>query len=344
MKKPFSKILAMLPLAVVCSCSQETVGDSAQAFGDEHVSFAVTDGSARTRAALSGTSSLDAGFGVSSSAYTTGTYATQPCGSYFHDITALPDVPTIYYWPVSGYNISFYAYYPKGSSALAVSSKETVGAPVYTYTVPTDNAAQLDVMTAQRTDMPCSDPKKVELSFTHHCSDIRFTAYNQGTVPLTVNSISIYGVKYTGTLKEGTWTLSDTQNSPALNPFTLTLSKTVAADATEDLTGTSGHFIMIPQTIAAGTQVFVVTTTENGKAKTYTHTLEAPETWAAGKSYGYKLILGDGILTVDPETDIQDWAPNADSLTTSADTDGDFSQKPVGGAVDDGINDWTEQQ
>lgn len=317
--------LLSLAMPVMTACTQEQDGDSAKAFGDVHVSFSVNDGSyTSTRAALSVTSSFDAGFGVSCSAYTSSTYETQPCGSYFHDITALPDVPTIYYWPAADYRLSFFGYFPKGSSALTVSDAETTGTPIYTYTVPSDVTQQIDFMTAQRTDMPCSEPKTVNLQFTHRCSDIRFSACNQSGETITVKEVAIYGVKYKGTLKGDTWTLVNTLNTASQNSFRFSLEKDVDANKTVDLTGETGHFMMLPQSIAANTATVFVRTVEDGSEKTYTHVMETADSWIMGQSYSYKLLIGKG-------------------LSVEVTTDDSWSQKAVGSAEDLGIKDWIEQ-
>lgn len=336
MKNSFGKVfrllaVAMLPMMAACTENLE-LEETPQSESSEYMSFAIQDDgenwtrTATTRGAQATAASLTAGFGVSASVYpSAGTYTAYGCGSYFYNIAATPNTATAYFWPTADYEASFYAYYPyngTNSSALPQpSAANTPGVPTYTYTVPQAVASQVDFMTAQVTDHVCGPQDAVALTFSHRCTDIRFTAYNQQNDALTVTSVSIYGVKYAGTWTSGTsWTLTGSANSSSSYPFTLPMSTTVASEATVDLTGTANHFIMLPQTIAAGTDMIVVTTTEDGDPRTYTYTLPSATTWEMGKSYTYALTLGNGELTVSSVT-VVDWQAAA-SLTGSFSVNG----------------------
>ena len=162
-------------------------------------------------------------------------------------------------------------------------------------------------MTTQVVDRLANNHTAVPLTFSHRCTDIRFTAYNQQNDALTITSVSVYGVKYSGTWTSGTsWTLTGSANSSSSYPFTLAMNANVTSEATVDLTGTANHFIMLPQTIAAGTDLFVITTIEDGDPRTYTYTLPSATTWEMGKSYTYAMTLGNGNLTVSSVT-VVDW-------------------------------------
>lgn len=281
--------------------------------GKDRISFLVDDIEdipATTRGTQATVSSLDAGFGVSCSVYpSAGAYTSNPCGSFFYKLQVFPGVSTNYYWPVSGY-MAFYAYYPYGSSAFTVQSAEdSNGVPTYAYTVPESVASQVDVMTGQVTDRLSSNHAAVALSLAHRCTDIRFTAYNQQSDALTVKSIAIYGVKYAGTYTSGTsWSLSGSVNSSSSHPFLLSLNTAVASKATVDLTGTTNHFIMLPQTVANGTDFLVIKTQEDGEERTYTYTLNEDYELIMGKSVTFQLTLGNGTLTVNPVS-VVDWEP-----------------------------------
>ena len=312
-------IINLLPVAL-CSliftmtgCSEDADSVLARDYqSSERVSFCISDIEdvpATTRGAQATLSSLDAGFGVSCSVYpSSGTYASYPCGSYFYKVQAFPNVATDYYWPETDSKMAFYAYYPYGNSNFTVQSAATAnGAPTYAYTVPEAIASQVDVMTTQVVDRLASNYTAVPLTFSHRCTDIRFTAYNQQNDALTITSVSVYGVKYSGTWTSGTsWTLTGSANSSSSYPFTLAMNANVTSEATVDLTGTANHFIMLPQTIAAGTDLFVITTIEDGDPRTYTYTLPSATTWEMGKSYTYAMTLGNGNLTVSSVT-VVDW-------------------------------------
>ena len=160
-----------------------------------------------------------------------------------------------YYWPTSDYRISFFGYYPYNNAAFTVqSAASATGAPTYTYTVPSAIASQQDIMTGQVTNQPGGSSSPVNMTLAHRCSAIHFSITNDRSETITVNSISIEGVKYSGTLNENTWTLGSGVNSSSTNPFTLTYGNSIAAGATVDITGTSNIFMMLPSELAFNSQ------------------------------------------------------------------------------------------
>ena len=222
--------------------------------------------------------------GVSASIYpSSSSYTSAGCGSYFYKESIIIGTPTKFYWPTSDYRMSFYAYYPYGNSAFTVqSAASATGHPTYAYTVPTAIGSQVDVMTASQTDIAGGSSSPVSLSFSHQCAAIKVRITNSTTAAITVNSVSIEGVEYTGTLCNGTWTLSGTKNSSSVNPFTLTCNTAVAASATADLTGTTNIFLMLPQTLTSSAKLKMVIDSEEYEA-------ELSGSWQAGKTYTYSV-------------------------------------------------------
>lgn len=225
-----------------------------------------------------------ANIGVSASIYpSSSSYTSAGCGSYFYKESITIGTPTKFYWPTSDYRMSFYAYYPYGNSAFTVqSAASATGHPTYAYTVPTAIGSQVDVMTASQTDIAGGSSSPVSLSFSHQCAAIKVRITNSTTAAITVNSVSIEGVEYTGTLCNGTWTLSGTKNSSSVNPFTLTCNTAVAASATADLTGTTNIFLMLPQTLTSSAKLKMVIDSEEYEA-------ELSGSWQAGKTYTYSV-------------------------------------------------------
>lgn len=222
--------------------------------------------------------------GVSASIYpSSSSYTSAGCGSYFYKESITIGTPTKFYWPTSDYRMSFYAYYPYGNSAFTVqSAASATGHPTYAYTVPTAIGSQVDVMTASQTDIAGGSSSPVSLSFSHQCAAIKVRITNSTTAAITVNSVSIEGVEYTGTLCNGTWTLSGTKNNSSVNPFTLTCNTAVAASATADLTGTTNIFLMLPQTLTSSAKLKMVIDSEEYEA-------ELSGSWQAGKTYTYSV-------------------------------------------------------
>lgn len=222
--------------------------------------------------------------GVSASIYpSSSSYTSAGCGSYFYKESITIGTPTKFYWPTSDYRMSFFAYYPYGNSAFTVqSAASATGHPTYAYTVPTAIGSQVDVMTASQTDITGGSTSPVSLSFSHQCAAIKVRITNSTTATITVNSVSIEGVEYTGTLCNGTWTLSGTKNSSSVNPFTLTCNTAVAASVTADLTGTTNIFLMLPQTQTSSAKLKMVIDSEEYEA-------ELSGSWQAGKTYTYSV-------------------------------------------------------
>lgn len=246
--------------------------------------------------------------GVSASVYpAANSYTSAGCGSYFYKEAVASGTPTKYYWPTADYKISFFGYYPYDNAAFTVqSAASALGAPTYAYTVPSVIANQQDVMTGQMTNVGggSTAPEKVYMTLSHRTSAIHFNITNDRSQAIMVNSISIEGIKYTGTLNENTWTLGSSVNTSSVNPFTLTYGSSIASGATSDVTGTSNIFLMLPQTIPAGARVKVVL---DGEDPLYA---DLTGTWIAGKQYNYSLTIKNNvIIVIDEDSDIEDWVP-----------------------------------
>ena len=184
--------------------------------GSKYMSMTVSEepmtGRAATRGAQASSASIST-FGVSGSlCMRNSSYTAVGCGSFFYNEEVAPGISMDYAWPTSDYKLSFFAYYPYDNDNLTMASLATEkGIPAYTYTVPEDAADHVDVMTANVLDMLGGQQTPVNLSFQHRLAAIRFRLTNTGDNPMIVKSVTIAGVKYTGTLRNATWTLgSDT--------------------------------------------------------------------------------------------------------------------------------------
>lgn len=248
-------------------------------------------------------------FGVSCSVYpAAGTYTSYGCGSYFYKQSATANTPTSYFWPTSDYKVSFFAYYPYNNAAFTVSSSAaTTGSPVYAYTVPSTISNQVDVMTAQVTNRTAGAQGPVALTFSHHCAAIKINITNSRGSTITVNSVSIEGVKYSGTLHDGTWTLSGSLNSSSTNPFSLSYGSSIADGATVDITGSSNIFIMLPQTLTSSAKLKIVTSDD-------TYETAISGSWTAGKTYTYNITKSASSI----DLSMVDNAGNARASMTTA--------------------------
>lgn len=103
------------------------------------------EGKSATRGTLVTSEAGITNFGVSSSAYpASGTYTSYGLGSYFYKQAVTANTPTSYFWPTSGYKVSFFAYYPYNNAAFTVSSSAVTNKTIYdpcppNFCVPTGN-------------------------------------------------------------------------------------------------------------------------------------------------------------------------------------------------------------
>lgn len=327
----------------LASCSPDT-GDTA---GKEaYISFtpmeiktkAVTRGSQSTLSTLSS-------YGVSCSVYDYGSsYQTSSLGSYFYnrEVDAKKGT-TEYMWPGEDRSVSFFAYAPFNNANVSISGEDTAGRPVYSLTVPADVKAQPDFITAEVLDMrggKHTDP--VTLTFSHRCADLRLSVYNRGDDEITVHSISVYGVKYSGKYQTG-WSLDDKVSSSTSHVFKINPSSTVGVEATVDMTGSDSHIIILPQTVAAGTEFISVDATMAGERKTLTYSLKNDIKMEEGKSYMMKISLGVNYIDVDTSSSIVDWQVEKYVSTGRVETDNTYFQPSVSGGTVTGVSDWVPE-
>lgn len=272
-------------------------------------------------------------YGVSSSIYPAAdTYASAACGSYWlnQEVEAATG-NSCRYWPGPNYRVSFFAYAPYGHPTLTIRSGQDLGYPVYQYTVPSALASQADFITADIIDhsgMATREP--VPLEFTHQCADIRLTVYNQDPNTIVLHTITLKGLKYSGTCTAGVWSLNEARNSLTENPFVLTYGNYIEPKETVDVTGKTNHFIMLPQTVPTGTEILDCDATVNGIRSHYFYSVPSDFELNKNTTYTFKLILGNGLLIVDPETEIEDWEIQNQYLElTNVTQNNNWSQKDV---------------
>jgi hypothetical protein len=291
---------------MISSCTEDESNESAS----NRIIFFIDDqgfseGKVHTRGVKVNSSSS---FGVRASVYgAASSYTSAGCGSYFYNESITAGLPTEFFWPTSSYKVSFFAHYPYNNAAFTVqSAANTVGAPTYAYTVPSAIANQVDVMTGQNVNILGGGSSPVALTMKHRCSAINFSVTNNRSSSITLNSVSIEGVKYSGTLNEETWTLTSAVNSSSSNPFILSYGSSIAAGATANVTGTTNIFLMLPQTLPATAKIKLVVDNEELEAT-------ITGTWVAGRQYNYSLVVKNNVIVVvDEESDIEDWETTID--------------------------------
>lgn len=302
-------VVVALASSMLCACTEKEESVD-QEMMQKNISFAVSaDPEGETPATRGSQVTTLSSFGMIATVYPSNeTYTGQSLGNYFYNLEVEPLVPTIYLWPTADHRMAFYGHYPYGNANISISSQGTVGPPAYTYTVPESISSQVDFMTTEVLDHTCGSQNPLALTFHHRLSDIRFTAVNDQSAAIIVKSVSLLGVKYVGILSGNTWTPSGDVNTALSHPFTLTCNTSVAAGSSSDLTGTTNHFLMIPQTVGAETEMITVVTEENSEEKTYTYELPSSVTLSAGQVYNYTLTFSESSgLIVSTDSDIEDW-------------------------------------
>ena len=240
---------------------------------------------ASTRGGIVRTSSDIEAIGVSASIYDrTGSYASQECGNFFYNERFVPGVGREWYWPTNDYRLSFYAYHPYGNSAFTMVSNATVkGIPTYSYVVPEDVRHHADVMTAHVLDQTGGQSGAVNLSFRHHCTALKFVLTNSGAEPMEVRSVTIKGVKNSGTLKNGTWTVAS-----SVSDYVLECDTIIEGGQTVNLSDGNGYMFMLPQTLPSGVKI-ILETAKNTFEATITGT------WTAGMLEQFSMDANDAI-------------------------------------------------
>lgn len=219
------------------------------------------------------------------------------------------------YWPNEPLN--FYAITPSSNSNYSFNGG------LLTYTVPTDNSKQVDLMTAKANNQTKNTNKGVvNLQFQHALSQVVFKGMTKSSnLSVEIKSITIHNVNSVMTLA-----LNGNASAPSAKYANYSLGmggvKTVAvtdANRAVNLTADDGSLLLVPQTLTAWSnntsttaadaahqsyieiECKITSTNSNGVTyllgsgsaydKTY---ISLPATWQAGKRYIYTLQFGGG--------------------------------------------------
>lgn len=208
----------------------------------------------------------------------------------------------IYYWPGAGHSFQFYAWAPTDAGSLITPS--TPQSKELSYTVPTDAAAQKDIVVAKTAEIQGDNNTAVLLTFKHICTAVRFAVGSQ-MQPGQIKNVALKGVKNTGTydMATGTWTLDG-----ATVDFLQTLNKETTGNEGngEAITSEEGTFMMLPQTLPDGATVEVVFVNANNDERTLTASI-GNTVWTMGTTVTYKLsITPEYEMNIEVPTEAQD--------------------------------------
>lgn len=191
----------------------------------------------------------------------------------------------VYYWPGASYTLDFYAYAPKTADGMSTNVNEKS----LKYTVPQDVTRQMDLLTAESTNMSGNSNTIVPLKFRHICTAVRFVV-GDDMQNGTLKSISLKGVNGSGiySLTNNSWTLDNTTADFSQQPETAT---TPDMDPGTLLTPEENLFMMLPQTLPADASLEVVFADGvSNRDRTFSMSLADME-WLMGKTVTYRLSV-----------------------------------------------------
>lgn len=223
----------------------------------------------------------------------------------------------VYYWPADEkHTLDFYAWAPAEGGFTEKPS--LANGLQFSYTVPDEAAAQQDVIVAYNPHKAENYKKEVQLTFNHICTAVKFVVGEQMQEG-TIKSVSLEGVKYTGSydITAGQWSLTNDKKS-----FTQELNKGMTGGETEntEITATDGTFMMLPQTLPDGAKVKVeFSDNVAGKERTLEASIAGSD-WPMGKTVTYKLtITPDYNMSITCERDKVDAHVDIEEITIEAD-------------------------
>ena len=248
------------------------------------------------------------------------------------------------YWPTNEEKLDFYAYAPNANTAITNKKFDKTDGLSFTYTVPAEEADQIDLMYAlalQQTKP--TDKNTVTLPFKHTLTQVHFKIGTSATnlkVEVAVNGIQIHNLKNTGTFstKTTTWTLTGESTAN----YTVTSTKITEAGYYSDSKNTyttigdpDKALMLLPQEFEAGSKdgnngayltisckIYQVLADEtkiylHGKQNEYADVvvgisskLNGAEIWQSNKKVTYNLLIGAGAGVLEPiefNTEVETW-------------------------------------
>lgn len=209
-----------------------------------------------------------------------------------------------FYWPSSTDKLFFYAYAPYGDSNVQLSDQDAGGAQKVSFTVDTNVANQVDLMTANaettafRSASGSDSKSAVPLNFKHELTAIRFVIGEQWLAG-NIKSVGIYNVHGKGTMTIGAndaskwvWKNKAGNDVAATDDFVLTVDK-IGVTGTEDeefIDDTDLYFLMIPQSFDDNDDAYIeVKYQDNSYEYTVTAPLKGQAAWQRNTTVTYAI-------------------------------------------------------
>jgi len=201
------------------------------------------------------------------------------------------------YWKYAS-ALDFFAYMPATKPTYIGEISYAARSAQFVCTLPIDQSSTKEFICALATDKTkANSPSGVSMTFKHHFARLRFAMSDASGDNVTINSVTISGIKTTGTCTfdgtTSTWEPSGDNSS-----LTATAIK-----------GTT-PYLVIPNTYAAEAITITVNATWTGISSTTvnkTATNKNTLTWEPGYSYLFTLKLSGDILKVDINKFTEQW-------------------------------------
>lgn len=276
--KFFTGMASLAAAMALTACSQDEADIQLSALTQGNV-ISLTSQVAATRAASDPqttalSTSNKVGVYVSSSSSTLYNNVEHSVG----DAGALTTTTTMNYPTEDGATVNIYAYAPYASS-MELSSDNA-------FSVSTDQSAESgylasDLVYASKTGQ-ASTSDAVSLTFAHKLSQLQIVIQNDANINLTNASVYVTGTKISTTFNPSTGTVGAASgDATAIKAATISTAGTVYA-------------IVVPQDIAANTELVKITTSD----KTYIAKLTSAATLTAGKAHSFTVKLVEATTPV----------------------------------------------
>ena len=273
------------------SCSSDDIaGSEAPAVSDSKIAYNVGMGGKATRGVGLGSADVASssllpnmqvwayyhpnasGFGVTPGSMYVGESASAGITVTNNGGTWKEDASNTAYWPAESAPLNFQAIAPASDESFSVDNtvSDNLAHMVASVTVPTDNAAQKDILVANTDGVTQgSNARKVDLAFKHVLSQVRFkvqTASQQ--LSGSIEGISLCNIKQTGTVGyhasddvvdgDNAWkkvTLGSTVSDDVVASYPLGMAADCSFGSAQfgpgnakDVTADDGSLLMLPQT------------------------------------------------------------------------------------------------
>ena len=227
----------------------------------------------------------------------------------------------IRYWPTQGETLSFYAYapYTKNGVAIPVAYTKGDGMIMTDYTVPADDAGQVDLMYASALNVAKASPAvKVPLQFKHAMTQVRFKAKAKGDgvfIDVKENGIKLSNLKSKGTFTlsaagAASWSITEGNLTEYTAVFPET--KEITNVDAKNLYDADKALILLPQYLFGSADTYADYTVPFSSKKV-TGDTEGEEIWKMNKRITYTLTVTGNLEPILFETSVVDWEDsNAD--------------------------------